>query len=84
MLPVTFNFNDGKDDNLHIGFIAQTIRQCLIDSNLYSQNLAILNETDEDNLCLNYIEILSLCVNEIQKSKKEIEFLRQKITERQL
>lgn len=84
LLPVTFNFNDGIDNNLHIGFIAQKIKQSLIDSNLYNQNLAILNETDENNLCLNYIEILPLCVNEIQRLKKEVETLRQKITEQQL
>ena len=48
---------------------------------LYNDSLAILNESDEDNLCLNYIEMLPLCVNEIKKLKEEIKVLREKITE---
>lgn len=80
--PVTFKFNNDEECKLHIGFVAQKIKQSLIDSNLYNDCIAILNESDEENLCLNYIEILPLCVNEIQKLKKQIKVLKEKITER--
>lgn len=82
--PVRYKLNAGTSDRYHTGFIAQDILESLNKVNLTSQDFAgvcISKTTDDEGVehesCgLRYDELIALCVDQIQKLKKEIEELK--------
>jgi hypothetical protein len=74
--PVTYKYNNGTSDRLHVGFIAQDVASALNSAGLTTQEFAgyasYKNKDGNDTLALRYEEFIALCVNEIQRLKKRI------------
>ena len=85
--PVTYKYNNGTSDRLHVGFIAQEVENSLLKFNISSQDFAGLvkqNKKDEDgnveiNYQLRYDEFIGLNTWQIQKLKKELQLLKEKV-----
>lgn len=77
--PVTYKYNDGTSGRLHVGFIAQEVRDALEDAGISSQDFAAYcAEEQEDGTSrhvLRYMEFIPLCVGEIQKLKARVKEL---------
>ena len=71
--PVTFKYNEGTSDRLHVGFIAQEVKDAVENSGLTMQDFAAYCEWEDENknaTCgLRYSEFIALCVDQIQKLK---------------
>lgn len=75
--PVVFKFNNGTSGRLHTGFIAQEIEEVMHNIGLSTQDFAALCKKEDDTgYGLRYGEFIALCVNEIQKLKKELKEIR--------
>lgn len=83
--PVTYKYNNGTSDRLHIGFIAQEVDEAISVAGLTRQDFAglcILNEDAEDERWgLRYGEFVALNTSEIQKLKARVAELEQKLKE---
>ena len=81
--PAYFKLNNGTSDRYHIGFIAQDVREALLNNNLTTQDFAgfgILKFNNEPEFqALRYEEFISLNTYMIQKLTKQIEDLQQEI-----
>lgn len=81
--PVTFIYNDDTENKIRTGLIAQDTKQALDEVGL--DNYAIYHEWQEsngDNTCsLIYQDLIALCVNEIQKLKKQVTGLEDRLKE---
>ena len=81
--PVSYKFNKNSSNRTHIGFIAQDVEDGLEQSGLTSQDFAGLCYWDNDDgtrgYGLRYGEFIALCVDEIQKLKKRVEELEDKL-----
>ena len=80
--PRSYKFNDGRSGRSHTGFIAQEMRKSLQKSNIPLENYGILcafGDPDDPKTewGIRYEELIALCVNEIQKLKKEIKTLKE-------
>lgn len=86
LLPKRFKYNDGTSDRYHLGFIAQEVTEAIYISGLTGQDAALVcefeEEDDEGNKTttygLRYEELISLCVDQIQKLKSRIQELESK------
>lgn len=78
--PVSYKFNNGSSGRLHTGFIAQDIEQSLIVAGLSSKDFAGLC-IDETSYSLRYEEFIALNTYEIQKLKKRVIELENKLKE---
>lgn len=81
--PVTFKFNDGTSDRLHIGFIAQEVDEAISAAGLTRQDFAGLcirdEGTENEKWGLRYGEFVALNTFEIQKLKARITALEEKL-----
>jgi len=72
--PSSFIFKDDPKNKTHFGFIAQELEE------LYPSLIENKPDTKYSNLkAINYLEIIPLLVNKIQKMQKEIDELKEKI-----
>lgn len=85
--PVRFRYNDGQSKRFHTGFIAQEVKQALLDAGLTTKDFAgyiARIDTDEETQkksvtrSLRYSEIIALCVKEIQALKRRVQALEAK------
>lgn len=82
--PVKFKYNNGTSDRYHTGFIAQNVCEATESAGLTTDDFAayveFANANDNGNECgLRYSEFIALCVNEIQKLKKRVAELEDKL-----
>ena len=72
--PVSYKFNDNTSNRIHLGFIAQDVKEAILNSGLKTQDFAGYCEWTDENgetTCgLRYSEFIALCVDQIQKLKK--------------
>lgn len=75
--PVTFKYNNGNSDRIHVGLIAQEVEEAVISEGLTTKEFAPVcydidangNKTDYG---IRYEELVSMCIYEIQKLKNRI------------
>jgi hypothetical protein len=81
--PVTFKFNNSNSGRVHSGLIAQDVKQAINEVGLTTEEFAGYCEwkKDDDSIgCgLRYIEFIALCVDQIQKLKKRVSELENKL-----
>ena len=79
--PIRYKYNDGTSDRYHTGFIAQDVERAIANSNLDTLDFAGYVK-DEEGVCyLRYEEFISLNTQQIQKAKKRIAELENKVAE---
>lgn len=83
LIGCTFKYNDGTSNRLHVGFIAQRVKDALdianIDTNDFA-GLVIKNNPDNtEDWFLRYEEFIALNTWQIQKLKAEVKQLKQEI-----
>lgn len=79
--PVRFKYNDGQSDRYHTGLILDELKTAMDASNVDTSELAaycVLNETTGEG-GIRYGELISLCIGEIQKLKKRVTELEDKL-----
>ena len=81
--PVTYKYNEGTNERLHTGFIAQDVKNAIEESGLTTKDFAGYCEwkDGDDNLTcgLRYSEFIALCVDQIQKLKTQVKELEDKL-----
>lgn len=79
--PCTYKYNDGTSNRLHIGFIAQEVKNAIDVAGLTTTDFAgYVVRTEKDSVtgedkqiqCLRYDEFIALNTNEIQKLKARV------------
>jgi hypothetical protein len=87
--PVTYKFNDGTNDRLHIGFISQDVEKAIEETNMNSKDFAGFIKTpleDKDgnvndyDYGLRYAEFEALNTYVIQLLLQKVEYLENKIS----
>ncbi len=82
LIPVSFKYNHNSSDRTHLGFIAQDLKDAIINAGLTTKDVAAYCEYTDLNgnvMCgIRYEELIALCVNEIQKLKNRIALLENK------
>lgn len=77
--PVTYKFNNGTSGRIHMGLIAQELKQSLDEIRISSNDFATYCEwkDKDDNLTcgIRYVELIALCIYEVQKLKNQIKSL---------
>lgn len=85
--PVTYKYNNGNSGRLHTGFIAQQVKEALDIASIDTKDFAglvIINKdkSDKEQLwLLRYEEFIALNTNEIQKLKRRVKELEDKLKE---
>ena len=84
--PITFKYNDGTSDRLHIGIGAQDAESAILEAGLTTKDCAVVcYELDEDgkkvNYGVRYEELVALNIYEIQKLKSRVAELEAKLSE---
>lgn len=83
--PVSFKYNDGTSNRLHIGFIAQDIEQALAEADIPAQEFAglVIKRADDDSTSygLRYSEFIALNTAQIQKLNAKVSSLEDTIAE---
>ena len=81
--PVSYKFNINNSNRIHTGLIAQDVKKAVENAGLTTQDFAAYCEwTDSDksmNCSLRYEEFIALCIDQIQKLKKRVEELENKL-----
>ncbi len=77
--PKRYKYDDGESDRFHTGFSAQDVEQALAAAELPSKDFAGFIKDADGNYFLRYEEFIALCVNEIQRLKKENTELKNKV-----
>lgn len=81
--PVRYKFIENSSDRYHTGFIAQDVLSAAEDAGLTSKDFAAYCSWEKDDGTqtsgLRYSEFIALCVNEIQKLKKRVTELEEKL-----
>ena len=76
LIPSSYKFNENESNRTHTGFIAQDVKAALINAGLTTQDFAAYcewkNEDDTVGCGLRYEEFIALCVDQIQKLKKQV------------
>lgn len=75
--PVRYKYNAGTSDRYHTGLIAQDVKDAIAKAGLSTKDFAAYAEweTDEPDKAtcgIRYGELISLCIAEIQKLKKQL------------
>lgn len=77
--PVSYKFIENTSDRTHIGFIAQDVKNAILESGLTTQDFAgyceWLNSDEEFGCGLRYEEFIALCIKQIQELKQRINTL---------
>ena len=83
--PVIYKLNKGTSDRYHVGFIAQAVEQAMTECDIDSKEFAGLIKTPQPNgdsiYGLRYGEFIALAIGEIQRLKKKINDLEEKMNE---
>lgn len=83
LTPVSFKYKQNTSNRTHTGFIAQDLKQAILDAGLTTQDFAAYCEdSDEEgnSICsIRYEELISLCVQQIQFLKEKVKKLEIKI-----
>lgn len=84
LLPVTFKYNNGTSGRTHTGLIAQEVEEAVIAEGLTTQEFAAVTyDIDSNGVKTNYgvryEELVSMCIYEIQRLKKDNADLRTQI-----
>lgn len=73
--PVRFKFKENQSDRYHMGFIAQDVKQAIEQTGLTTKDFATycewIKEDGTISCGLRYEEFIALCVDQIQKLKKQ-------------
>ena len=79
--PTRFKYNDGESDRYHTGFILDELKVAMDEANVDTSELAAYCVSDETTGAggIRYGELIALCVNEIQKLKKRVTELEDKL-----
>lgn len=82
--PVSYKFIDNESNRTHTGLIAQDVKAAVENAGLTTQDFAGYCEwTNDDGTTgcgLRYGEFISLCIDQIQKLKKRVEELEEKLS----
>lgn len=86
LAPVKFKYTNGDSDRYHVGFVAQDVESSIQKSGLTNLDFAGLcisdpNDTENSSYTLRYEEFIALCVDQIQKLKKRVEELENKLND---
>ena len=84
LIPTTFKYNDGTSDRVHTGFIAQDVEEAVLSAGLTTKDFAAVcyeldDKGNKNNYGIRYEELISLCVYEIQRLKKQVTLLNSKL-----
>lgn len=78
--PCNYKMVDGTSGRTHTGFISQDVEESLNDCGIDSKEFAgFIRDKENDTYALRYEEFISLCVDQIQKLKKRVEELEEKL-----
>jgi len=80
--PVTYRFKENTSNRLHIGFIAQEVKEAILDSGLTTKDFAGYCQIDGNEgktYGLRYGEFVALNTYEIQKLKKRVSELEKRL-----
>ena len=81
--PVSYKFNDSTSNRTHFGLIAQSVKEAIINAGLTTQEFAAYCEWKNDDgsigCGLRYSEFIALCIDQIQKLKKRVVELEDKL-----
>ena len=75
LTPVIFKFNENDSDRLHMGLIAQDVKQTLDELGIDTKDFATYCEWQNEGktTCgIRYIELVPLLIHEVQKLKQKI------------
>lgn len=81
LVPITYRYNNGTSDRKHVGFVAQDVETAINDAGLITQDFAGFIKDEEGEYYLRYEEFIALNTSEIQKLKRRILALENKIKE---
>lgn len=81
LIPVTYKYSDGQSNRTHTGFIAQDVESAIYNANLTTQDFAAFVKNESGEYFLRYEEFIALNTSEIQKLKRRILALENKIKE---
>lgn len=83
--PVRFKYNDGQSKRYHTGLILDELKTAMDKANVDTSELAAYCVSDESTGegGIRYGEFISLCIHEIQKLKKRVEELEEKLNTQQ-
>lgn len=78
--PVSYKFNENTSDRTHLGFVAQEVKDAILEAGLTTKDFAGYCEWETENengeielgCGLRYEEFIALCVDQIQKLKKRV------------
>lgn len=78
--PVRYKLKNGTSNRYHTGLIAQNVKKAINDAGLSTKDFAAYAEWETDipgkaTCGIRYGELISLCIAEIQKLKKQIEVM---------
>lgn len=83
--PVSYQWIDGTSGRTHFGLIAQDVKQALLEAGLTTQDVAAYCEWKKEDgsigCGLRYGEFIALCIDQIQKLKKEVSSLKEELKE---
>lgn len=81
--PVSYKFNQNNNNRTHTGLIAQDVKEAIENTGITTQDFAGYCEWENDDgsvgCGLRYEEFIALCVDQIQKLKKRVEELENKL-----
>lgn len=85
--PVSYKFNNNTSNRTHTGLIAQDVKEAVENAGLTTQDFAAYCEWENDDgstgCGLRYGEFISICIDQIQKLKKRVEELEDKLNNTQ-
>lgn len=83
LVPVSYKLNENTSNRTHTGLIAQDVKEAVENAGLTTQDFAGYCEWNNDDgtvgCGLRYGEFISLCIDQIQKLKKRVEELENKL-----
>jgi hypothetical protein len=71
MRSVQYNWKEGIDRDMKIGFLAQDLRKVIPE--------VVVGDEAKENLAVNYIELIPVLVNAIKEQQQQIDLLKKKI-----
>ena len=81
--PVSYKLNVNNNNRTHFGLIAQSVKEAVINAGLTTQEFAAYCEWENDDgsigCGLRYSEFIALCIDQIQKLKKRVAELEDKL-----
>lgn len=85
LIPVNYKYNNGTSNRKHTGFIAQQVDEAIKTANLSTQDFAAVmidkQGTEDESWYLRYEEFIALNTWQIQKAKKRIAELEDRVAQ---